>query len=210
LTYGSVSDIDGNNYKTIRIGSQLWMAENLKTTRYNDGTSIPDVTDDTEWRNLTTGGYSWYNNGAETFKAIYGALYNWYAVTDSRNICPTGWHVPAVQEWNALTTFLGDEIVAGGKLKEAGTTHWLSPNTGATNESGFTLLPGGMRIYNPEGGNADTQFEFIGSQSGLWSTSATYDIYAAYIPAYYSEPGFYREYVVPKSTGLSVRCLKDN
>jgi uncharacterized protein (TIGR02145 family) len=211
LTYGSVSDIEGNYYKTIQIGTQVWMAENLKTTRYNDGTTIPEVTDNTEWKNLTSGGYSWYNNDAESFKAIYGALYNWYAVTDIRNICPIGWHTPSREESSALSTYLGDENDAGGKLKEAGTTHWLSPNTGATNETGFTLIPGGMRMYLPDGGDPDIKFRFIGSIGALWTKEPTYDIYSAYIVANYDGSGYFRgDNAAPKSSGLSVRCIKNN
>jgi uncharacterized protein (TIGR02145 family) len=138
----TVTDIDGNIYHTVTIGTQVWMVENLKTTKYRNGDPIPNVTGNA-WAALTTGAYCWYNNDAATYKATYGALYNWYAVADSRNIAPTGWHVPTDAEWTTLTTFLGGESVAGGKLKETGTNHWTSPNTGATNETGFTALPGG-------------------------------------------------------------------
>jgi uncharacterized protein (TIGR02145 family) len=130
LTYGEVSDIDGNYYKTIQIGSQIWMAENLKTTRYNDGSNIPLVTDNTAWSNLTTPGYCWYNNDAATYKNVYGALYNWYAVNTGK-LCPSGWHVPSEYEWTLLVNYLGGVYAAGGKLKETGTTHWYSPNAGA-------------------------------------------------------------------------------
>jgi uncharacterized protein (TIGR02145 family) len=128
LTYGSVTDIDGNVYRTITIGTQTWMAENLKTTKYNGGENID---------------YLWYNNDETTYKAAYGALYSGYAVK-SGSLCPVGWHIPTDSEWTTLTSYLGGDSVSGGKLKEAGTTHWASPNTGATNESGFTALPGGM------------------------------------------------------------------
>ena len=116
---------------------------NLKTTKYNDGTSIPNVTNDTSWSNLTTGAYCWYNNDV-SYKNPYGALYNWYAVNTGK-LAPKGWHVPSDAEWTTLITYLGGESIAGGKLKEAGTTHWLSPNTEATNSTGFSALPGGRR-----------------------------------------------------------------
>ncbi len=119
------------------------MAENLKTTKHNDGTSIPNVTDNTAWKNLVTPAYCWYNNDILN-KTPYGALYNWYTVNTGK-LCPSGWHVPTDSEWTILTTYLGGLSIAGGKLKETGTGHWLNPNTGATNETGFTALPGGYR-----------------------------------------------------------------
>ncbi len=142
LTYSTLLDIEGNEYKTIQIGNQTWMAENLRTTKYNDGSSIPVVNDNISWLNLTTAAYCWYDNDISR-KDIYGALYNWHTVT-SGNLCPAGWHVPKNEEWTVLTAYLGGESVAGGKLKETGTAHW-NPNSDATNESGFTALPGGMR-----------------------------------------------------------------
>ena len=207
LTYGSISDIDGNIYKTIQIGTQLWMAENLKTTRYNEGTSIPDVTDNNEWTNLTKGGYSWYNNDESSFKTTYGALYNWYAVTDHRNLCPTGWHVPTDKEWNTLYIYIGDDA---GKVKETGTTHWLSPNTGATNETGFTGLAGGIRWDSPV-----NQFGDIGFTGSWWSATSVdpsglgADIFSEdYLTG---GSNFWNEgNQINKTNGGSVRCLKDN
>lgn len=154
-TFGFVADIDGNIYNTIAIGSQIWMKENLRTTKYNDGTSIPLVTNSTEWASITLG-YCWYNNDPANYKSTYGALYNFLAVCSiyngGKNICPTGWHVPSYDEWVTLALYLDPNAiqfyntissVAGGKLKESGTDHWQSPNFGATNETGFTALPGG-------------------------------------------------------------------
>jgi uncharacterized protein (TIGR02145 family) len=166
LTYGTLSDIDGNVYKTIQIGSQTWMAENLKTTKFSDGTSIPNVTDLSVWDALTSPGYCWCLNNASTYKAVYGALYNWYTVNTGK-ICPAGWHVPSYDEWNILSTFLGGLDVAGGKLKETGTTHWQSPNEGATNESGFTALPGSMRDVTADFGSGDE----IGIYGNWWSST---------------------------------------
>ena len=121
---GSISDVDGNMYKTTQIGTQLWTAENLKTTKFNDGTPISNVTDNTKWESLSTPGYCWYNNDEATYKGTYGALYNWYAVKTDK-LCPSGWHVPSNDEWNTLITYLGGEIAAGVKVIETGNTHWL-------------------------------------------------------------------------------------
>ncbi|MBN1199917.1 MAG: T9SS type A sorting domain-containing protein, partial [Bacteroidales bacterium] len=138
------TDGDGNHYPTVTIGTQVWMASNLMTTRYTDGGLIEyPGTDNAAWQNNTTGAYAWYNNMI-TFKETYGALYNWYAV-DTSILCPAGWHVPSDEEWTLLTDFLGNTDVAGGKMKETGLTHWTNPNLDATNESGFTGLPGGNR-----------------------------------------------------------------
>jgi uncharacterized protein (TIGR02145 family) len=147
LTYETVSDIDANNYKTIQIGTQTWMAENLKTTKFNDGTPIPNVTADTIWAHLSTSAYCWSYNNETIFKDMYGAIYNYYAV-ETGKLCPTGWHVSSASEWDTLSDYLGGREISGGKLKESGTTHWRSPNTGADNVSGFTALPGGERDAN--------------------------------------------------------------
>ena len=154
---GTITDVDNNLYNTVKIGTQVWMAENLKTTKYNDGTSIPNVTDNTVWSALITGAYCDYNN-TPSISTTYGRMYNGYSVDNNiatkvasnggKNVCPTGWHVPSNAEWITLTSYLGGESVAGGKLKETGTMHWLTPNSGATNESGFTALAGGRRSYN--------------------------------------------------------------
>lgn len=152
LTYSSVSDIDGNIYKTIKIGTQTWMAENLKTTKYNDGTPIPLVTADSVWDNLTTPAYSWLLYKEQYFKEMYGAIYNYFTVRTGK-LCPTGWHVSTKAEWDTLANYLGGANYqggisdVGGKMKETGTTHWHSPNTGATNSSGFTALPGGCNYF---------------------------------------------------------------
>jgi uncharacterized protein (TIGR02145 family) len=200
LIYGKVSDIDGNEYKTIQIGTQEWMAENLKTTKYIDGKSIPNVTDFKEWSNLTTGAYCWYRNDASAYKASYGALYNWYTVNTGK-LCPAGWHVPSGTEWTTLNSYLGGTYVAGGKLKETGNTHWLSPNTGATNSSGFTALPGGnLSLFD------DPDFSGWrgpGSLGVWWSTSASFFL-VKFDDDNLNSNGWYN-----KESGFSVRCLKD-
>jgi uncharacterized protein (TIGR02145 family) len=145
-----VTDIDGNTYKTVVIGTQEWMGENLKTSKYNDGTVIPNVTDDTQWSKLTTGAWCNYNNN-ETNNTKYGKLYNWYAVSQTtngnKNICPTGWHVSTDAEWSILIDYLGGDSIAGGKMKELGNTNWKD-NNASTNSSLFTALPGGHRQEN--------------------------------------------------------------
>jgi uncharacterized protein (TIGR02145 family) len=148
-TYKSdaITDADGNYYNIVTIGTQTWMAENLETTKYNDGNNIPNISDNVAWSNLTTPGYCWYNNDDSTYKNLYGALYNWYTVNRGK-LCPIGWHVPTDAEWTTLTTYLGGESVAGGRLKETGTMHWVSPNVGAINETGFTALPGSCRDFD--------------------------------------------------------------
>jgi uncharacterized protein (TIGR02145 family) len=138
----TVTDVEGNVYNTVTIGNQTWMKENLKVTKYRDGTAIGTTT--ASIPNDSSSKYQWAYNGAESNVSTYGRLYTWYAATDSRGVCPSGWHLPTNAEWTTLITYLG-ESVAGGKMKEAGTTHWISPNTGATNSSGFTALPGGYR-----------------------------------------------------------------
>jgi uncharacterized protein (TIGR02145 family) len=195
----NVKDIEGNIYKTVTIGAQVWMTSNIKTTKYNDGTAIPLVTDNTAWSNLKTPAYCWYNNDATTNKSTYGALYNWYSVSSTK-LCPTGWHVPSYADWTTLITYLGGVNVTGGKLKEAGTSHWLSPNTGATNETFFTYLPGGVRYSFGD-------FTQIGDNGYLWSSDDS-----TQGPSYTATNSWnsvlYRGNV-NKKTGFSVRCLKD-
>ena len=171
FTFIACTDGEGNNYPVIQIGTgksapQYWMATNLKSTKFNDGTVIPLVSDNTAWSKLNTYGYCWYNNDISN-KATYGALYNWYTVNTGK-LCPTGWHAPTLDEWKTLTDFLGGSNAAGGKLKETGTTHWISPNKGATNEIGFTALPGGYRSSNGT-------FYYMGSYCKLWLSTKSDD-----------------------------------
>jgi len=200
-SHSTLTDVEGNIYYAVEIGTQIWMRENLKTTKYQDGNFIPNVSDGGIWSTLTTGAYCWYDNDAATYKNTYGALYNWYTIIDSRVLCPTGWHVPTDAEWTTLADYLGGESVAGGKLKETGTTHWYDPNTGATNETGFTSLPGG---YRTEYGD----FYEIRSTNHLWSS----ELYSGNYPWYrylgYSMTNIYRGYGI-KASGMAVRCVKD-
>jgi uncharacterized protein (TIGR02145 family) len=203
-----VKDIDNNKYDIITIGTQTWMAENLKTTRYNDGTLIPLITDNTPWGNASTNkspGYCWYNNESSNLIS-YGALYNWYAINTTtngnKNVCPTGWHVPTDGEWTTLTTYLGGETVAGGKMKEAGLAHWNTPNEGATNESGFAGLPGGLRYYNGI-------FYDVGSYGYWWSSTEDDSTIARYRYLRDGSGIVVRKDGFNKGSGFSVRCLRD-
>ena len=210
----TVTDIDGNVYNMITIGPATWIKENLKTTKYNDGTSIPLVTGNTAWANLLTPAYSWYNNDIATYKNTYGALYNWYTVNTGK-LCPTGWHVPTNDDWNTLITFLGGLSTSADKLKETGTIHWIS-NANATNSSGFTAVPGGFRAYSL--GNNGV-FYNIGVGTMWWSSSA--DIMGGIITYVeisndsYGRTRFSNIVNFPVagssagSYGLSVRCIKD-
>jgi uncharacterized protein (TIGR02145 family) len=196
-----ITDKDGNVYTSVTIGTQVWMVENLKTTKYNDGTAIPNITDNTEWYNLTTGAYCWYDNDASTYKLFYGALYNWYAVNTSK-LCPTGWHIPTKAEWTELTAYLGGESVAGGKMKEIGTIHWNNPNNGATNESGLAGLPGGFRY--------DVGIYSGISNDGIWWSATEDNIHTAWFQGLYFEDSNAYMGTNDKYLGFSVRCVKDD
>jgi uncharacterized protein (TIGR02145 family) len=196
----TVKDIDGNVYHTVTIGTQVWMVENLKVTKYRNGKPIPNVTDMSVWMNLKTGAYCDYKNAA-TNSPTYGRLYNWYAITDSSNIAPTGWHVPTDAEWTKLVKFLGGDNVAGGKLKAIGLTQWSDPNTGASNIKGFTALPGGYR--SPEG-----VFNFLHYYSFWWSSTEASPIKACFRSLDYSNANVVST-IDDKLYGLSVRCIKD-
>ena len=209
---GTMTDIDGNIYQTIQIGNQTWMAENLKVTHYRNGDAIPTGYSNSEWTNLSTGAYSVYDNN-ESNADTYGYLYNWYAVDDTRNIAPEGWHIPTDEEWMELEMVLGmSESEAnstgwrgtdeGGKLKETGTSHWNSPNTGATNESGFTALPGGYRGSN--NGNSST----MGYYGYFWSSTVFDDAYAWPRDLHYYHSEVSRDYT-NKRNGFAIRLLRD-
>ena len=166
-SFGTMTDQDGNVYRTVTIGTQIWTVENLKATHYRNGNPIDNVTDNTAWAALTTGAYCWYENDIAN-KPVYGALYNWFAAGDARNLAPAGWHVATDAEWTALVTYLGGTSVAGGKLKEIGLAHWISPNTGATNSAGFTSLPGGFRFNAGPFGSLGERAYYWSSDSSAW------------------------------------------
>jgi uncharacterized protein (TIGR02145 family) len=203
----TVVDIEGNVYKTVKIGTQTWMAENLKTTKFNDSVAIPQIADGDTWKNTTASGYCFYDNNAIWGK-MYGVFYNWYAVDASNphKLAPKGWHVATDPDWVALETFLGGWNVAGGKMKETGTSHWKSPNTGATNESGFNALPAGKRTeWTDLVNNVYLPAAFLDMEyAGWWWEStkpACRNIQQSDCAIFHSEcsPFF----------GASVRCVKD-
>jgi uncharacterized protein (TIGR02145 family) len=206
-----VTDQNGNSYTTIVIGTQEWMAENLRTTTYANGDPIPNVTDNTAWTQLTTGAWAHYNNDSQ-YENPYGKLYNWYAVADPRNVCPTNWHVPTDAEWNTLVGYLDpsydpeaigtQSLTAGGKMKSTGTQYWQTPNEGATNESGFSGLPGGYR--NNNNGN----FNFLGNNGFWWSASESGAEFAWGRNLGNNVADIYRTNY-DKRFGFSVRCLRD-
>jgi uncharacterized protein (TIGR02145 family) len=198
-TTGTVTDIDGNVYNTVVIGTQLWMKENLKVTRYNDNSPIPLITVDVEWATIIGPGYCWYNNNESFYKETYGAMYKWHTIV-SGTLCPTGWHVPSDAEWNSMINYLGGEALAGGDLKEAGTSHWSIPNTGVTNESGFTALPGGART-------SLGAFRGIG-EYGSWLTASEFDSELAWERVSRFDNSFVQKNTSKKINGLSVRCVE--
>ncbi len=199
MAQNTVKDADGNLYQTVKIGNQVWMAENLKTTKYNDGKAITYTYDSTYFLITTDPTYYLYNNDIAN-KSVYGVLYNWY-VLNSKKLCPSGWHVPVFDEWTTLINVLGGEKLAGGKLKETGTKHWAGPNAEATNVTGFTALPGGYRMTI--GG-----CEGIGTYGGWWSVTEVGDA-GAQIREIGNNNGKMTWNVPAKSCGFSVRCLKD-
>jgi len=197
----TVRDIDGNVYRTVKIGKQIWMAENLKVKHYRNGEDIPNVSDNATWEGLTTGAYCEYCNDVEN-AAIYGRLYNWYAVNDSRHLAPLGWHVPSDNEWRTLVDRLGGNEIAGGKMKEVGTGHWKSPNTGATNRSGFSALPGGGR-------DSIGSFSKMGEVVYFWSCTWNPDGAGNRILSWRSSNSDSLNICLNPKNGFSVRCVKD-
>ncbi len=197
----TVTDIDGNVYNTVTIGTQVWMVENLKVTRYRNGDPIANVTGSVSWKGLTTGAYCWYNNDAVN-KDTYGALYNWHAVNDSRNIAPAGWHVATNAERATLDSYLGGSAAAGGKLKEEGIVHWTTPNTGATNASGFTGVPAGYRI------SGTGAFSSLGLQNYIWSSTQN-DASTAFRRQLQYNSANTPTSISDKRSGFSVRLIKD-
>ncbi len=191
-------DIDGNVYKTVTIGTQLWMAENLRTTKLKNGTAIPNITDNADWGELDTLGFCYYNND-NTNKPVYGVLYNHFAVS-SGQLAPEGWHVPTEAELLVLINFLGGESVAGGKLKEEGTAHWQTPNTGATDEYGFTAVGAGHR--HPTVG-----FYAMNESNFVWTSDKDGNSAICYKLDY--ENASFSKWVTSVNQGFSVRCIKD-
>jgi uncharacterized protein (TIGR02145 family) len=206
----TVTDVDGNTYTTVKIGNQVWMAENLKVAHYRNGDAIPNVTEDTIWYSYTSGATCNYDNN-EINVSTYGRLYNWYAVNDNRGLAPEGWHIPTDEEWKELELFMGmsqsdvdtsgwrgtDE---GGKLKEMGTSHWIA-NIGATNEVGFSALPGGYRIY---WGAFMTQY----FAATFWTSTEDHTYHSWFRYLGNSSTKISRDYI-SNFHGCSIRCIKD-
>ena len=205
-------DIDGNSYDTVHIGTQVWMKENLRVSRYRNGDPIPSVTNSSTWSNLSSGAWCWYNHDSVAYNQLYGKLYNWHTMVDSRQVCPTGWHAPSDAEWKALEMYLGMTqaqvdsslhrgTTEGGKLKSTGTTQWHAPNTGATNQVNFTALPSGYAGINQEFGG-------LGIQSTFWTstnvnTSTSYNRTIRYDMSTISRSNS------TKTAGYAIRCVKD-
>jgi len=195
-----ITDVDGNVYTSVTIGNQAWMVENLKTTKYRNGDLIGTTTPLTlDISSENTPKYQWAFDGNESNASTYGRLYTWFAITDSRGVCPSGWHVPSDAEWTILTTYLGGLSVAGDKLKETGEVHWNNPNAGATNESGFTALPGGSRYES---------FSYIG-MTGYWWSSTEYSSTNAWRYCMFYQYSYVSRSNYLKHYGHSVRCIKD-
>jgi len=195
-----LKDVEGNYYRYVTIGYQVWMGDNLKTTRFKDSTEIPMVDSYSAWSNLKSPGLCWYNNYEDNNREIYGALYNWETVATGK-LCPTGWHVPTDAEWKILSDRLGGEAIAGGKMKESSTLYWKIPNADATNESAFNALPGGSRSYNGEFGNMNTY-------GNWWSSTPSTGNVAFYRYLYFGN-GIMTKSFISQKYGLSVRCVKN-
>jgi uncharacterized protein (TIGR02145 family) len=199
-TTDPVTDVDGNVYETVMIGDQVWMAENLRTTKLNDGTEIRLITKNQDWYNNNDPAFSWYNNDSTIFKYPYGALYNGYVAVNEK-ICPEGWRIPGKNDWQQLVQSLGDSTDAGGKLKVEGLTQWHSPNKGADNSSNFSALPAGIRYFE---GTYSSLSYFTAYWSGTASdTSSLYFISLSYLDAKASSGS------KSKKHGFSIRCIRN-
>lgn len=195
-----VKDFEGNSYKTVQLGDQVWMAENLRSTLFSDGAAITEVTDPGEWMELESPGMCWYDNDEVSYRSPYGALYNFHAVSSGR-LCPSGWHVPSKGELLELRQFLGDTLTAGGSLKEKGTEHWKAPNAGATNSTGFTAVPSGIRYH-------EGTFSSLTTYSSIW-TSTEADAGNAWFLGLYFNDAAAGINKTSKQDGFSVRCIRD-
>jgi len=198
-TNETITDIDGNVYKTIKIGTQTWMLENLKTTKYNSGAPIQKLMDVEKWQFDISGAYAWYNDD-ESNKDIYGALYNWAAVKKG-NLAPKGWHIPSIEEWQVMIDFLGGEKIAGGKLKDLGTDFWDSPNKGADNSSGFKAVATGCK-------SKEGSYLLVGNRSLFWSSTSSNLLQAKSITLIFNSPKA-SVFATSKNYGCAIRCIKD-
>jgi uncharacterized protein (TIGR02145 family) len=197
---GPVTDIDGNLYETVRIGNQVWMAENLRTTKLNDGTEIKLINKSQEWNIAIDPAFCWYNNDSSLFKVPFGALYNGHTALNE-NICPSGWHMPDNEEWKELIEFLGDSEAAGGKLKVEGSAQWHSPNTGADNSSMFSALPAGMRYF-------EGTFSSLSYFTAFWSVNEADNASQYFVSLSYLDSKASLS-TKSKKQGFSIRCVRD-
>jgi uncharacterized protein (TIGR02145 family) len=195
----TVTDVDGNVYHTIKIGTQVWMLENLKTTKYRSHAPIQKLIDAGKWEYDASGAYSWYNDD-ESSKDIYGALYNWAAVNKG-NLAPNGWHIPSIEEWQVLIDFLGGEKIAGGKMKDLGTDFWDSPNTGGDNSSGFKAIANGVK-------SKEGSYSFAGNRCIFWSSTGSNLLQAKTVTLMFNSPKVFI-FSNSKNYGCAVRCIKD-
>jgi uncharacterized protein (TIGR02145 family) len=197
--YGTLTDQQGNAYKTIQIGGQNWMAENLKTSIYRNGETIPSL-NSSQWGSTTAGAWVHYQNNAD-FECPYGKLYNWFAAADPRNVCPIGWHVPTQSEWLQLEAILGGELLSGGKMKSTGIDHWTSPNESASNESGLSVLPSGVV-------SSSATSLFLNESAYFWSSSPiNVAVASGYFLSYYAGQSYQIE--SPRNEGYAIRCIQD-
>ncbi len=197
---GTIDDYEGNTYKTIGIGYQQWMTENLKAVKYNNGNPIPIVNNDSIWAQLTNAGLCWYAKDSVASYNTYGALYNWYAV-NSGQLCPTGWHVPTNDDITQLVNYTGGAGGAGGILKETGTNYWNSPNTGATNKYSFNARAGGKRL-------ADGVFDFVKVEGNWWIATEYSTLNGSNFSIQFNYSNSFQAYS-NKKIGMSIRCIKD-
>jgi uncharacterized protein (TIGR02145 family) len=195
------TDAANNHYAVVKVGDQIWMAENLRTTKYRNGDAIPGNITNAAWGNLRTGAFSWYNQDSVKYAQDFGGLYNWYSVNDPRSIAPEGWHVPTDAEWTALSTYLGGVNNAGGMLKESGYKHWRSPNSRATNETGFTALPGGYRFQNGT-------YDEIKTWCVWWCSTSSGSTLAPTRAVFYNSFELGRD-LSDKRDGFTIRCIRD-
>lgn len=197
-----VADFDGHLYDTIHIGTLVWLTPNLRTTHYSNGVPVPMITDSVLWAHTNSGARCYYDNDSAMYDSVYGALYNYFVITDTNKICPTGWRVPTNNEWLATEVDVGGLDIAGGEMKEAGTAHWMSPNVGATNHSGFTGLPGGaMDPYT-------STYTWL-RENGLWWTATSYSGSMAWSTYMWYMSTSVDHNPVSKKAGMSIRCVQD-
>jgi uncharacterized protein (TIGR02145 family) len=200
IQYGQVSDKEGNNYRTVVLDNKTWMAENLRVTKYKNGESIETTNPNQDISKVSEPKYYWSYKGKDSLSKIYGNLYTWYVIQDPRGVCPEGFHVPSDQEWISLINSLDGNIEAGAKLKETDFVHWFKPNANATNESGFTALPGGYR-------DNDGKYYVLGFRGYWWSSKKNYVVMAWNSGLIYNNDILERLDFLKKN-GLSVRCVK--